>query len=43
MAAHESEWLAQPELEDILRIDAWARGQVDIEAARLASGKVLIS
>lgn len=42
MGAHEKDWLAKPELEDILRIDAWAREQVDVEAAKLASAKVLI-
>lgn len=42
MAAHEPDWLLQPQLEDILRIDAWAREQVDVEAAKLRAGKVLI-
>lgn len=42
MSAHENAFVAQPTLEDILAIDAWAREQVDVEAERLAKGKILI-
>lgn len=44
MAAHEADgWLAEPQLEDLLRIDEWARAQVDVEAEKVAAGGVLIS
>jgi 1-deoxy-D-xylulose-5-phosphate reductoisomerase len=43
MAAHEVDFKEAPTLEDILAIDAWARERVDVEAERLAKGKVLIN
>lgn len=42
MSAHENAFVQNPTLEDILAFDAWAREQVDIEAERLAKGRIFI-
>ncbi len=34
MAAHESEWIADPDLEEILRSDSWARDYIGTSASR---------
>ena len=42
MAAHENDFNAEPSLEDILQVDAWARQKVTEEAARLGKAPVLL-
>ena len=42
MEAHKADFYANPSLEDILRVDEWAREQVVAEAARLAKAPMLI-
>ena len=42
MASHEKDWTADPTLDDILEVDAWARTQVAEEAARVSKGGILI-
>ena len=42
MGAHQADFTAEPTLEDILQVDAWARQKVDEEAKRLAGAPVLL-
>ena len=42
MEAHQPDFSADPSLEDILAVDAWARQQVVAEAARLGKSAVLL-
>jgi len=42
MAKHQADFKAEPTLEDILEVDAWARRLVVEEAARLAKAPVLL-
>ena len=42
MEAHQADFTETPTLEQIVATDAWAREQVEREAARLASKPVLL-
>ena len=42
MEAHQPDFLENPSLEDIVRVDAWAREQVKAEAKRLAKTPILL-
>jgi len=42
MEAHKADFLAEPSLEDILRVDEWAREQVIAESERLAKAPILL-
>jgi len=42
MEAHQPDFLQNPTLEDIVRVDAWAREQVKAEAKRLAKTPILL-
>merc|ERR1712196_704802 len=42
MAAHQKDFSADPTLEEILAVDAWAREQVKTEADRLAKSPLLL-
>lgn len=42
MAAHQKDFTDSPSLDDIIRTDAWAREQVEIEAQRLAKAPLLL-
>ena len=42
MEAHQKDFTAEPSLEDILEIDAWARQQVAEKAAALSKAPILL-
>ena len=42
MAAHEADFTAEPSLDDILQVDAWARQQVSEQSAKLTAAPILL-